>query len=86
MWFSDVKSFFSMNYDLRFAAIVKHIPCLIVIALTPNTTVLSQLMNYITIQTIERTFLVVITPTLEVELLKEKTINFDILFAYPDPG
>ena len=75
-----------MKDDAKFASILKGVPCLMAIASSPNTAVSSKLMDLMTIQRVEKKYLLIVTPTLQLELLQNKTTNFNILFAYPGPG
>ena len=86
MWFSDVLQLFAMKDDAKFASIMKDIPCLLTIATSLNTAVSSKLMDLMTVQKVERKYLLIVTPTVELELLQNKTTNFNIMFAYPGPG
>ena len=86
MWFSNVLQLFAMKDDATFASIMKDIPCLLTIATSPDTAVSSKLMDLMTVQKVERKYLLIVTPTIDIELLQNKTTNFNIMLAYPGPG
>ena len=75
-----------MKDDVQFASVVDGTSCLMTIAASPNTAVSSKLMDLMTVQKVERKYLLIVTPTLDMKLLQNKTTNFNILFAYPGPG
>ena len=81
MWFSDVLQLFAMKDDAKFASVMGGIPCLMTIATSPNTAVSSKLMDLMTVQKVDKKYLLIVTPTMELELLQNKTTNFNILFA-----
>ena len=86
MWFSDVLQLFAMKDAIEFASIMRGTPCFMTIATSPSTAVSSKLMDLMTIQTVEKKYLLIVTPTVELELLTNKTTNFNVLFAFPGPG
>ena len=86
MWFSDVLQLFAMKDDAKFASVMGGIPCLMTVATSPNTAASSKLMDLMTVQKVDKKYLLIVTPTMELELLQNKTTNFNILFAHPGPG
>ena len=75
-----------MKDDVQFASVMEGTSCLMTIATSPNTAVSSKLMDLMTVQKVERKYLLIVTPTMDMKLLQNKTTNFNILFAYPGPG
>ena len=75
-----------MKDNEQFASLLSGISCVMTIAKSPFTAVSSKLMDLMTIQKVDKKFLLIITPSLDTGLLQNKTTNLNVIFAHPGSG
>ena len=75
-----------MKDNPQFASLLKGVSCVMAIAKSPFTAISSKLMDLMRIQKVQNKFLLIITPSLDLSELQNKTTNMDVMFAHPTPG
>ena len=81
-----VKELLDDEYDHRFSKMMKSIACLSIKVEASKSDDILQLIDMVNKITVEKKTLHLIIPNLDLELLVNKTINFDVIVDHRDKG